>query len=220
MNSDNIHEFVGTMKQSELETTRYAHWTLWVLAVILILAASFLQSCGSSETSYTPPEWAPASADASSVPYYYFPDYGMYYDVGAQQYYYQNNGAWAASRVLPYNMDLDNSYTVTLDHNSSKPWLNHDYYARNYPAHAHEQYGNIVEQNMAIQNVPPTHVLTPRAYNENNNHILFDERARARAAQGQPGARIATHEVPMQSIAPHMPSDARQYRYGGAAKGR
>ncbi|HEY3876609.1 MAG TPA: hypothetical protein VGM92_14125 [Candidatus Kapabacteria bacterium] len=191
------------------------------LAILAGIALSFaFNSCGAPaiSASYTAPDWAPAYSDASSVPYYYFPDYDMYYDVGAGQYYYLNNGAWAASAAVPYSgVDLGSSYTVLLGRGTTHPWDRDDYYRRNYPAHAHEQYGPIVTNNHVITNVPDGHVVMPRAFNENTNRVTFDERARA--ANGTQ-RRVATHEVPMERIAPNMPAQSRSYRYGGAVRGR
>ncbi|HWF45115.1 MAG TPA: hypothetical protein VG537_10780 [Candidatus Kapabacteria bacterium] len=177
---------------------------------------------GTAYSTYTAPGWAPAYSDINTVPYYYFPDYGVYYDATAQQYYYPQNGAWASNREVPDRLrgvDLDHSYVVALDRNASKPWLNHSYYSQNYPPHHYDQYNNIVQQNRAIPNVAPNHEVVPRAYNENNDHVLFEERQRA-AAGTAPGPRVATHEVPMQTISPNMPAQARQYRYGGGTRQR
>ncbi|MDP4198185.1 MAG: hypothetical protein Q8922_02005 [Bacteroidota bacterium] len=188
------------------------------LLLILTLAACTLIACGTSQTASTPPSWAPLYTDGAYAPYYYFPDYGIYYDAAAQQYYYLNNGSYVPNPAPPYNVDLDHSYVVMLNRNTSRPWMNHEYYERNYPAHAYDRYGQIVTQNRIIQTVPPDHVITPRAYNENNDRVLFEERDRAAANARE--ARVATHEVPMRTIAPNMPPEARNYKYGGAQKGR
>ncbi len=198
--------------------------TFYKLFAIRIIATAamigligYLNGCASSPATYSAPEWAPATADAASVPYYYFPDYGMYYDAAAGQYYYLNNGAWLSSATVPYSgVDLNNSYVVMLNRNTRQPWLNHEYYERNYPAHAHEQYEQIVRNNNAIPGVAPQNRIVTRAYNENNDHVIFEERSHA----NQPGTRVATHEIPMQTIAPNMPPQARQYKYGGANRGR
>ncbi len=181
-----------------------------------------LSACGSSQQTASTPYWAPVYSDAASVPYYYFPDYGMYYDARSGQYYYQNNGAWVSSATVPYGVDLDNSYVVMLDRNSREPWENHAYYQRNYPAWAEQHYDQIARDQRLITNVPYGHTVVPRAYNENDGHVIFEEREHARDQAGnRPAwARVGTREVPMSQIAPNMPREAREYKYGGAERGR
>lgn len=185
------------------------------ITVIVILS-----SCGAPAvtSNYTAPSWAPEYSDASSVPYYYFPDYDMYYDVGSGQYYYLNNGTWVSSGIVPYpGVDIGSTYTVLLGSGTTRPWDRDDYYRRNYPAHAHETYSTIVNNNRIISNVPDGHMVMPRAFNENTNRISFEERERMNNGRSQ---RVATHEVPIERIAPNMPAQSRSYRYGGDAHGR
>jgi hypothetical protein len=194
---------------------------LGTLAIIGL--AALASSCGPTTATYTTPDWATGISDGTA-PYYYFPDYGMYYDATAQQYYYPSNGAWVSSAVVPYQgVNLNDAYVVELNRGTQRPWENHDYYARNYPPHEREQYEQVVRSHNIIPNVPQNHVIVPRAYDENTNRMTFEERE---ARPAQPGARvqsqqrIAVHQVPMQTIAPNMPAQARGYRWGGAAKGR
>ena len=170
-------------------------------------------------TAYAAPEWAPPYEDVADVPYYYFPDYGFYYDVGASQYWYPENGVWLSSGTLPdrfHDVDLNRSYMVMLNKGASKPWTNHSYYSQNYPAHAHENYTNIVTSNRAIPNVAPDREIIPRAYNENTDRVTFAEHPRNTPA----APAIAHHEVPMQTIAPSMPPASRPYNYGSGYKHR
>ena len=67
---------------------------LGILAVVGL--AALANSCGTTPATYSSPAWADGISDGAA-PYYYFPDYGMYYDATGQQYYYRNNGAWASS---------------------------------------------------------------------------------------------------------------------------
>ncbi|HET6402341.1 MAG TPA: hypothetical protein VFH95_13220 [Candidatus Kapabacteria bacterium] len=237
-----------------------------MFATLTIIGLSALaSSCATTPASYSTPGWAAGVSDGT-VPYYYFPDYDMYYDAGAGQYYYLNNGAWVTSAVVPYGgVDLNDAYMVELDRNVQRPWMNNDYYARNYPPHERQQYEQVVRDHNIIPNVPQNHTVVPRAYNENTDQMIFEERAQqqqqrqqqqqqqqrqqqqqqqqqqqeqqrqqqqqqqqARGAQqsGRPGVRpqppqrVAVHQVPMRTIAPNMPAQARGYRWGGAAKGR
>ena len=199
-------------------------WSLLPFLLCVSLAL-FVNACAPSQqgdttayTTYTPPAWAPPYNNIADVPYYYFPDYDMYYDVGAQQYWYLNGGAWVASAGLParyHDVDLNRSYVVMLNKNTSKPWTNHTYYTQNYPPHAYDHYTNIVTTNRAIGNVPPEHEIVPRAYNENNDRVIFAEHPRNASTATAP---IAHHEVPMRSIAPSMPPESRPYNYGSGYK--
>ena len=154
-----------------------------------------------------------------NVPYYYFPDYRSYYAATTGQYYYPSNGEYISNLTPPSNIDLNRSYVVLLDRNANKPWLNHEYYERNYPARAEEQYGNIVRDRHLIDGMSDNHMVVPRAYDENTNNVLLEERTEG-DLEHQRGRRVAVHEVPMGTISPGMPATARQYRYGGDQRGR
>lgn len=196
------------------------HRIIQSVAVFTMLAiAAFLNSCGTTTSTYSTPTWATGISDGTN-PYYYFPDYNMYYDAGSGQYYYLNNGAWLSSEAVPYpNVDLNRSYVVELNRGTTRPWMNDDFYRRNYPAHEQEEYTRIAREQNLVPRIPQDHVVMPRAYNENTQRMIFEERQQARENEG-PGTRIATHEVPMRQISPNMPAQARQYRYGGDERGR
>jgi hypothetical protein len=206
--------------------------SILIIPALLAIGVSFglsLATCQSSYgqvfISYTPPFWAPPYDNVSTVRYYYFPDYNMYYDVWDRQYYYLNGSDWIASPDLPpmwAGIDLSSSYVVLINRNQRNPWYNHDYYVRNYPAHGYDQYNNIVVKNRIITNIRPGHELVPRAYNENNRRVTFMQRptqAPAPAGSAQP-PRAAyhqqVHEVPIRSISPSMPPASRSLNYGGA----
>ena len=196
--------------------------TRFLLFAIVFAIAGILSSCGT--TTYSTPYWATGYSDGVS-PYYYFPDYDMYYDAASGQYYYLNNGAWLSSAVIPYpGVDLNNAYAIELNRNINRPWEDNEFYERNYPAHEEREYSRIVRDHNLIPNVPQNNVIVPRAYNENTNRMIFEERREAAHAQPgirpAPGPRATMHQVPMRSIAPNMPAQARQYRYGGDEKGR
>lgn len=224
--------------------TKYHLPAFGMLATLAVIGLTALaSSCVSTPATYSTPGWAAGVSDGT-VPYYYFPDYDMYYDAGAGQYYYLNNGAWVTSGVVPYQgVDLNDAYMVELDRNVRRPWENNDYYARNYPPHERQQYEQVVRDHNIIPNVPQNHTIVPRAYDENTDRMMFEERAQQEQAaqqeraqqeraqqervaqQGarpyaQPQQRVAVHQVPMRTIAPNMPAQARGYRWGGDAKGR
>jgi len=67
------------------------------------------------------PEWGPVGYDRAD--YYYMPDIGVYYDVPAHQYIYQNDGVWVRRTYLPArwrNYDLYHGYKVVV--NQPRPW--------------------------------------------------------------------------------------------------
>ena len=136
-------------------------------------------SYGQVYTTYAPPEWAPPYDNVSTIRYYYLPDYDMYYDVWERQYYYFDGSQWIATYDLPpmwAGASLSSAFVVLIDRGVDRPWLNHDYYVRNYPHHGHEQYRDIVIKNRIITNLRPDHELVPRAYNENNKRVTFMQR--------------------------------------------
>jgi hypothetical protein len=165
------------------------------MLLVLLLASTIittLNSCtvteGVSYQTYTPPAWAPPYDDVSSVHYYYFPDYDMYYDVWADQFWYNDNGAWIPSASLPLayaNVDLNNAYIVLINKKYATPWVRHDYFVKNYPPHVYDNYQNIVVTNRIVKNVQPNHDLVPRAYNENTNRVTFMQREHQPTTQPQ-----------------------------------
>jgi hypothetical protein len=152
----------------------------------LLLACAITPSLNScvatasiSYQNYTPPAWAPPYDDVSTVHYYYFPDYDMYYDVWANQFWYQNNGIWSSSADLPPiygDVNLYNSYIVLVHRKSGTPWNYNDHYTQNYPPHCYDNYQNIVVTNRIVKNTAPNHELVPRAFNENNSRVTFMQR--------------------------------------------
>jgi hypothetical protein len=175
-----------------------------VLLVLLfagIVATTFNSCTVSSQLSYqtyTPPAWAPPYDDVSSVQYYYFPDYDMYYDVWNSQFWYNSNGAWVPSAGLPpayADINLYNSYVVLVNKKYTTPWVRHDYFVKNYPPHVYDNYQNIVVTNRIVKNVEPNHDLVPRAYNENTNRVTFMQRQRD---ANTPQQNQQTDRVPVQ----------------------
>ncbi|HEY3874095.1 MAG TPA: hypothetical protein VGM92_01340 [Candidatus Kapabacteria bacterium] len=202
-------------------------------SAILGAALIFLSSCssttrtsganyypyGSSNYSvvYTPPSWAPANVNLSNVRYYYLPDCDAYYDASSQQFYSQDlNGSWSSNTSAPTscsNLDLSTAYTVLLNSNASKPWLQNSFYQTNYPIHSYDVYGNIVLSHNLLSDLPANYSVTPRAFNENTNSVIFTTR------DGN-GNTIALRDVPMGAISTYMPSDTRSYYYGGGYPSR
>src|SRR5262245_58186353 len=77
------------------------------------------------------PAWGPTGYN--HVDYYYLPDADCYYDVNAQEFYYQDSGRWVNGRQLPPrygNVDLYKSYKVVV--NEPKPYLHADVYRKKY----------------------------------------------------------------------------------------
>jgi hypothetical protein len=195
-----------------------------MLLVLLFagILATTLNSCTvSSELSYqtyTPPAWAPPYDDVSSIQYYYFPDYDMYYDVWGSQFWYNSNGVWVPSATLPpayADVNLYNSYVVLVNKKYATPWVRHDYFVKNYPPHVYDNYQNIVVTNRIVKNVEPNHDLVPRAYNENTNRVTFMQRQRdantsqqnqqlVQGSERQPIDRDPNQHQPTPAITPQI----------------
>jgi hypothetical protein len=106
----------------------------------IVLAAIVLLSCfGSGANAQVAlnvnigvqPLWGPVGYDYAQ--YYYIPDIGAYYDVGNQDFVYQQNGQWVTSAYLPpayTNFDLYGAYKVVI--NAPNPWLRDDMYRNRY----------------------------------------------------------------------------------------
>ncbi len=192
---------------------------------------------------YVPPPWAPPYDNVSGVRYYYLPDYDCYYDVWDGAWWYSGPGGWASSIGPPpqcAGADLNSSFIVLIDKNIDRPWLNHDYYRQNYPAHGYDQYKDIVVHNRVITNTEPGHELVPRAFNENTNRVTFMQRpavphipppppppnggmAPDRHNMPMPPTPYhrVVHEVPMTKITPSMPPESQSHNYGaGYSKDR
>lgn len=68
------------------------------------------------------PPWGPAGY--ACAPYYYFPDFNIYYDVNRALFYYYSYGRWVSAHKLPPQVgprDLYKFYKVVLD--VRDPWL-------------------------------------------------------------------------------------------------
>ncbi len=166
---------------------------------------------------YTPPSWAPANENLSTIHYYFVPDCDVYYDAATQQFYSQQpNGSWSSSTSIPNscsNVDLSTAYTVLLSSNVSQPWLNNSFYQTNYPIHSYDMYGNIVLSHNLIADLPSNYIVSPRAFNENTNSVIF-------ITHDPNGSVVAFRDVPMGSISTYMPSDTKIYYYGGGYPSR
>ncbi|WP_428663279.1 hypothetical protein [Runella sp.] len=130
--------------------------------VVAIVTAITLNSCaprtytiadGTTYQSYTPPAWAPQGAAMAGVQYYYLPDYGMYYDLSSQMYWYNNGGIWASSAYLPSmyaGINLNTAYIVLLQQGLRNPWYNNAYYVRHYPNRCYIDSRGIASPNRVI----------------------------------------------------------------------
>ena len=84
------------------------------------------------------PVWAPPYVYVNEVHYYYFPDYMVYYDVFAQNYWYFDGYSWVHVVTLPaiqtyYGFNPYNSYIVIMNRNTYNPWLRHSHFEELYP---------------------------------------------------------------------------------------
>jgi hypothetical protein len=101
-----------------------------MLATLLVIAFNTqAQVAVTVNRTYGPPLWAPKAP--VKVQYYYLPDIQTYYDVPAQRYIYQRNGAWVRTAALPTRYtgyDLYHGQTVYLtDYRGNAPYT---YYSR------------------------------------------------------------------------------------------
>lgn len=211
-----------------MKTIINAHRNLQQLTLIPLMFAilAFFANSSNAQISiganvvvqnYVPPPWAPPYDNTSSIRYYYFPDYGMYYDVWDGQYWYLGpGGEWISSDALPpayAGVDLNSSFIVLIDRDVDRPWTNYGYYYHNYPAHGYQNYTDIVARNRIVVNTAPGHALVPRAFNENNNRVTFMQRPTTNTHAPATYHHVV-HEVPMQKIAPSMPAESKNLNYG------
>jgi hypothetical protein len=193
------------------------------VAVLAIGSAIFLSACATTRYTapFTAPTWAPTAAgDLSSVEYYYFPDYGLYYDAATGTYMYNSTAGWTSSKTLPSsvgNADLNNSYVVMLGPNTVDPWTNNAFYSANYPSAYYNVYPDIITGHTLISGLPADYSVVPRAFNESTNQVIFQQR--------MPDGTLMTgttayNAVPMSSISPYMPAESQNYNYGAGVKTR
>lgn len=136
-------------------------------AIVIIVFFSSLSSCEglyqiTTGVQYNNPSWAPPYYNGSR--YYYFPDMEMYYDLADQDFVYLNNGQWLFSSTLPSvyaNIDLFNSFVITLNLSVYQPWMHHQYYVSHYPRY----YYHNVYQNINFKNL--------RGFNENDRKPIY-----------------------------------------------
>ena len=150
--------------------------------VVAIFTAVTLNSCapstytiaeGTTYQSYVPPAWAPQGAALAGVQYYYLPDYGMYYDLSSQLFWYNNGGMWASSAFLPSvyaGINLNAAYIVLLQRGIRNPWINNAYYARHYPNRCYIDRKGIASPNRIIN--PPS-FSTSGTFNRNRNRPAY-----------------------------------------------
>lgn len=113
------------------------------------------------------PPWGPAGYECA--PYYYFPDFNIYYDVNRALFYYLERGRWISVRVLPPHAgprDLYRYYKVVLD--VRDPWR----YNRTHRV-KYKQYRGVYNQPV-LRDTPgykyrPAPAPTPYRGNSGNN---------------------------------------------------
>lgn len=79
-------------------------------------------SVGAAVNISAQPPWGPAGY--ACAPYYYFPDFNIYYDVNRALFYYHSHGRWVSAHKLPPDVgphDFYKFYKVVLD--VRDPWL-------------------------------------------------------------------------------------------------
>lgn len=99
---------------------------LIALGIILFVSSTIQAQISVNINIGSQPDWGPVGY--SDVNFYYLPDVEAYYDIGAAQFIYINNGGWIRSRYLPgryRNYDLYHGYKVVLnDYHGSTPYRN------------------------------------------------------------------------------------------------
>lgn len=81
-----------------------------------------------------PPPWAPAHGYRAKQArhYYYYPDAGVYFDVGTKTYFYMNGGTWQVAVSLPPTVVLDSTAYVSLELDTDTPYLYYDEHQHKY----------------------------------------------------------------------------------------
>lgn len=106
-----------------------------ILALVVLLG-----SCGPSYRTYSEdryydaPYWA--NDYQAGIYYYYFPNYGMYYHVPAQQWVYYNGVYWVYSYNRPYwcsGVNFASVYHVPINYTGAYPYRYHTQHASSYP---------------------------------------------------------------------------------------
>ena len=76
------------------------------------------------------PAWGPAVP--AGAQYYYIPEIGGYYDLAANNYLVQRNGAWVPVATVPgYNPA--SFHPVVLDYRGRQPWVDYRTHYARYP---------------------------------------------------------------------------------------
>ena len=125
---------------------------LFVVALILVFAASTQAQISVRVHIGTPPAWGPAGY--SSVRYYYLPDVEAYYDVQNSMFIYMSGNTWVHRAYLPTrykNYDLYGGYKVVMNYHGNAPYSNfREYrskYARGYHGKAQRNIGEGNDRN-------------------------------------------------------------------------
>jgi hypothetical protein len=130
----------------------------------------------------TQPAWAPDYDNMGMVHYYYFPDWGMYYDVRTSEYVYMEEGNWLFSPQLPgmySSYDLNNAYVIGLDYRVHEPWMHHTLYSSHYPPYYYKSYyANDNMGNTRITNTANSDNRSIRGFNENDKTPFYLKKMR------------------------------------------
>ena len=174
------------------------------IGVVAFVTLFTLDSCspntytiasGTTYQSYVPPTWAPQGAAVAGVQYYYLPDYGMYYDLSSQLFWYNNAGIWASSAFLPSmyaGINLNSAYIVMLNQGIRRPWLNNSFYVRRYPAGYYAHRSGFSPENR-ILNMPRS--ASPRVANGYSGRQTYRNES-ARTYQMQPRQSYQSYSSP------------------------
>ncbi len=128
------------------------------------------------------PAWAPSYDNMEMTHYYYFPDWGMYYDVRNREYVYMEDGNWLFSSQIPYrysSYDFNNAYVIGLDYRVNEPWMHHTLYSSHYPPYYYKSYySNNHQGNTRINNDRNNENWNIRGFNENGRTPIYLKRGR------------------------------------------
>ncbi len=80
-----------------------------------------------------PPAHAPAHGYRAKHQYRYYPDESVYFDTGANNYFYIDNGTWRVSASLPHAISLSSEY-VSLALDTDKPYQYYSEHKEQYPS--------------------------------------------------------------------------------------
>ena len=89
-----------------------------------------------------PPPYAPAHGYRAKHQYRYYPSCSIYYDTGRRLYFYLKGDNWEVGASLPSKLKVGLGESVTLELETTKPYLHHAEHAEKYRPKTHKNKKN------------------------------------------------------------------------------